>query len=164
MSYYISPSSQALDQALESWQWLDLKNKQVILVTAFADVFLSSSDGIWFLDTLEGNVKRLFETREDLERTLATEEAQDTYLMSPLIDFLIKSNIRLGTTQCYDFKLHPRVGGQIAHENIEPRDFVVALNLRGQLHEQVRHLKPGTKISGFKLTEEQPSKPWWKLW
>lgn len=164
MSYFISPSSQALERALESWHWLDLNGKQVILVTAFADVFLSSRDGIWFLDTLEGNIKRLFETREGLDEVLATEHGQDTYLMSPLIDFLVKSNIRLEPTQCYDFKLHPRVGGQIAHENVEARDFVVALNLRGQLHEQVRHLKPGTKISSFKLTDKQPLKPWWKLW
>lgn len=164
MSYFISPSAQALARALESWQWLDLNGKQVILVSAFGDVFLSSSDGLWFLDTLEGNVKRLFKSREDLEKALVTENGQDTYLMSPLIDFLVQSNIRLEPTQCYDFKLHPRVGGQIAHKNVEARDFVVALNLRGQLHAQVRHLKPGTKISAIALTDEQPPKPWWKLW
>jgi len=162
--YFINPTPQALERALESWQWLDLKNKQVFLVTAFADVFLSSNEGIWLLDTLEGNIKRLFATREDLERAIATEEAHDTYLMSSLIDFLIHTGITLGVTQCYDFKLHPRVGGQIAHENVEARDFVVALNLRGQLHEQVRHMRSGTKISGFKLAEEPTSKPWWKLW
>jgi hypothetical protein len=135
-----------------------------LLVTAFADVFLSAPDGIWILDTLEGNLKRLYATRDELEQALKTEEVEDTYLMAPLIDYLVKSGMALSDTQCYDFKVHPRLGGQIGHENVEIRSFVVALNLRGQLHEQVRHLKPGTRITGVQIDEEPQVKPWWKPW
>lgn len=164
MSYYISPSSSVLELALDSWQWLDLRNKKPILVTAFADIFLSASDGIWFLDTIEGNLKRVFDTREQLDQALATEEGQDKYLLSPFIDRAVRDGKSLSESQCYDFKLHPIVGGEVAYENIERMDFMVALNIRGQLHEQVQHMPPGTKISGVILADDKPSKPWWKFW
>jgi hypothetical protein len=164
MNYFIAPSAQAIESALESWQWLDLQGKNAMLVTAFADVFFSAPDAIWFLDTLEGKLRRVFGTREELERSLGTAEGQDHYLLSPFIDRAVREGLILSDSQCYDFKIHPIVGGQIVFENIERRDFKVALYLRGQLHDQVRHLKPGTKISGFKLAEEQARKPWWRLW
>ena len=154
MSYFISPSAEALASALDSWQWLDLRDKRVVLVTAFADVFLSSDNGIWFLDTLEGKLKREFDNREALDRSFSTEEGQDLYLLSPFVDRAIRDGLVLSTSQCYDFIHHPIIGGEIAYEDIERRDFVVALNLRGQLHDQTRHLKAGTKISGFKVAEE----------
>jgi hypothetical protein len=164
MSYFIQPSPEALGSALESWQWLDLRGKDVILVTAFADVFLSSDDGVWFLDTLEGKLKRVFENREALEVSLSTEDGQELYLLSPFIDRAIRDGLVLSESQCYDFKLHPAIGGEVAYENIERRDFMVALNLRGQLHDQVRHLQPGAKISGIKIADEKPKKSWWKVW
>ncbi len=164
MSYFINPNSSALESALDSWQWLALGSKEPFLVTAFADVFLASTDGVWFLDTLEGNLKRVFDTRDQLDDALATPEGQDLYLLSPFIDRAIHEGKALSESQCYDFKLHPVVGGAIAYENIERQDFMVALNLRGQLHEQVRHLKPGTRISKFTIADEKTKKPWWKLW
>lgn len=164
MSYFITPSPHALEAALDSWQWLPLPGKQVILVTAFADVFLSTDDGVWFLDTLEGNLQRLFNDREELKQALSTPEGQDKYLLSPFVDRAVRDGLSLNDSQCYDFKIHPVIGGKIAYENMERRDFIVALNLRGQIHEQVRHLKPGTKISSFKMVSEPPKRPWWKPW
>jgi hypothetical protein len=166
--YFINPSPASLARALDAWQWLALKGKQPLLVTAFADVFFTAPDGIWLLDTLEGDLKHLFGTQAELEQALKTEEMEDTYLMTPLIDHLLGMGMVASDTRCYDYKLHPRLGGQIHHDNIELRDFVVALHLRGQLHEQVRHLKPGTRITEVKLEGDAPkpqaAKPWWKRW
>ncbi|MBX9899297.1 MAG: DUF1851 domain-containing protein [Burkholderiaceae bacterium] len=164
MSYLISPTSLALESALDSWQWLDLGNKEPILVTAFADVFFSAPNGIWFLDTLEGKLKHVFDTREQLDNALSTEEGQDMYLLSPFVDRAIRDGQSLTESQCYDFKLHPVVGGEVVYENIQRLDFVVALNIRGQLYDQVRNLKPGTKITGFNFDDEKEQKPWWKFW
>jgi len=164
MSYFIQPSSEQLKRALDSWQWLPLKGKQPALVTAFADVFLLGTDGVWFLDTLEGKLKKEFETREQLEAELRTPEGQDLYLMSPFVDRALREGASLAENQCFDFKVHPVVGGAISYANIERRDFTVALNLRGQLHDQVRHLRPGTKISGFALSDEKQQRPWWRPW
>jgi hypothetical protein len=36
-------------------------------------------------------------------------------------------------------------------DNLLPTDFVVSLNMSGQIHHQVRNLPPGTKISQVKI-------------
>jgi hypothetical protein len=86
------------------------------------------------------------------------------YLLAPFIDRAIHEGNSLSESQCYDFLVLPVLGGAVAYENIERQDFEVALNLRGQIHDQVRHLKPGTKISRFTITDEKANKPWWKFW
>ena len=53
--------------------------------------------------------------------------------------------------QVLGFKVAPILGGAIVVENIEVIDFVVSVNLAGQLHQQVRNMPPGTRISGFTL-------------
>ena len=164
MSYFITPGKAALIDALESWQWIDFESRKPILMTAFADVFFSGHDGIWFLDTLEGVLRFVCQSREELETIFSTQEGQDTYLLSPLVDRAIRDEKRLGARHCYDFKLHPIVGGPIEYDNIEVQEFMVVLNLRGQLHDQVRDLPVGTKISKFVLLNDKTSKPWWKFW
>lgn len=149
MSYFISPSSETLKNALDSWQWIEFGDRTPILVTAFADVFFSAHDGIWFLDTLEGTLKHIFQSRGELEAELLTEEGQDLFLFSPFVDRAIREGNSLDESQCYDFLLNPIVGGTIEYDNVGRMNFLVALNIRGQLHDQVRHLLPGTKISKF---------------
>jgi len=51
----------------------------------------------------------------------------------------------------YSFKVPPVLGGQFDVPNIEVMHFVVTANLAGQLHQQIRELPPGTKISGFEM-------------
>jgi hypothetical protein len=41
------------------------------------------------------------------------------------------------------------LGGPIDLDNVGVLDFVVALSIAGQIHDQVRHLPPGTAISGI---------------
>src|SRR5206468_3529367 len=72
-------TSDQYEQALESWQWLDLAGKTPMFTSLFGDVFFSSGDGCWFLDS------------------------------------------------------------------------VVALNVAGQIHDQVRSLAPGTPIGKIEL-------------
>jgi hypothetical protein len=40
--------------------------------------------------------------------------------------------------------------------NVEVVDFLVALNLAGQIHRQIRELPPGTKITGFTVEGTAP--------
>jgi hypothetical protein len=133
-------------------------------VTAFADVCFEAVDGIWFLDTLEGKVKHLCHSREDLNSILSTEEGMDTYLLAGLAERAAREGCLLGDGECYDFKVHPILGGAIDYSNIEKQSFLVALHLRGQLHDQVRNLPAGTKISKIIFSEVKNPKPWWKLW
>ena len=163
MSFTITPSSESLARGLESWQWIGIGKAKPIMVTAFADVFFDAGGEIWFLDTLEGTFKKSHDSREELEAVLSTDSGKDLFLFGGFVEKAIHEGRGLAEGRCYDFKLHPKVGGAIQYENVEVQDFVVALNIRGQIHEQVRHLPEGTKISKFVVSNRQ-AKPWWKLW
>ena len=45
----------------------------------------------------------------------------------------------------------PILGGELSVSNIQVIDFVVSINILGQLHRQVRDLPPGTRISKFRF-------------
>jgi Domain of unknown function (DUF1851) len=165
MGSFIDPSPDTLSNALDGWRWLDIADKAPVLVTAFGDVFFEGKDGIWFLDTLDRKLKRVCDTRDDLHQLLRTEHGEDHYLFAPFVQRAEAEGHALGPDECYDFKVHPVVGGAVDMSNVEKRSFLVSLHLRGQLHEQVRHLPPGTKINSFTLVEDAPGKrKWWKLW
>jgi len=164
MTHSIEPRREDIRRALEDWQWIGIGDREPILVTAFADIFFSSADGIWFLDTLEGTFERTHDSREQLERALSAEEGRDHYLFGGFVDRAVESGLRLRPAECYDFKLHPKVGGAIEYENVEVRDFVVALSIRGQIHGQLRDLPDGTRISKFEIAGAPAPKPWWKRW
>jgi hypothetical protein len=151
---FIKPSPEDIARALESWGWLPIQSKEPVLVTAFGDIFLESSEGIWFLDTLEGNLVRVCNSMADLKKLLATEEAENHYLFAGFVERAHHEGMLLEESECYDFKLNPIVGGKIEYENIEPRNFVVAVNIAGQLHEQTKNMPPGTKITGFTIKDE----------
>lgn len=152
--FFIEPSPEDIARALESWGWLPIQSKKPVLVTAFGDIFLESSEGIWFLDTLEGNLVRVGDTIADLKNLLATEEAENHYLFAGFVERAQNEGMLLEGAECYDFKVNPIVGGKIEYENIEPRNFVVAVNIAGQLHEQTRAMLPGSKITGFTIEDE----------
>jgi len=151
--FFIQPSPEDIVRALESWHWLPISGKSVLRVTAFGDFFLQDQDGIWFLDTLEGKVSKICDSEVDLNVLLGTEEGQDHYLFAGFVERAVSEGMTLAAGQCYDFKLNPVVGGTIAYDNVGVSSFVVAVNLGGQLHDKVRHMAPGTKITGFKMSD-----------
>ncbi|SRR5882724_7931532 len=149
----ITPSREAIQRALESWQWLPIQSREPVLVTAFGDIFFAAKDGVWFLDTLEGTFQRVCSTRSELEELLATTEGEDRYCLAGFVERACREGMALRDGQCYDFTLHPVVGGKLEYANVQPRDFVVAVHIAGQLHEQVKQFPPGTKISRFVVNE-----------
>jgi hypothetical protein len=141
-------------RALESWSWLDLSNKEPIFASSFGDVFFSAEDGVWYLDTIEGTLDRTWPDVDALREELATRDGQDHYLLGGLVFGARERGLVLGEGQVYAFELPPVLGGAIAAEKMKTLSFVVAVNLAGQLHDQVRDLPPGSRISGVTLGEE----------
>ena len=54
------------------------------------------------------------------------------------------------------FVVPPVLGGKFDPDNVTVRDFVVALNISGQIHDQIRDLPPGTPIKGFTVDGRTP--------
>lgn len=139
------------DDALESWSFLDLVGKRALFASPFGDVFLQDEHGIWFLDVLAADLTQLWTDQHALSDTLNTRDGQEQYLMIGLASELDAAGVRPGASQVYGFATPPALGGAIAADNVEVIDFAVAINLLGQIHNQIRNLPPGTPISGVTL-------------
>jgi hypothetical protein len=141
-----------ITRALESWAWIGLGGKVPLFVSPFGDVFFRADDGIWWLDTLEGALTRPWITAEELNADLATPEGQDRYLLAGLAQGAERRGVVPTASQVYGFKIPPVLGGALDVDNVEVIDFVVAVNIAGQLHDQLRDIPPGAPISGFTVS------------
>ena len=130
--------------------------QDALFASLFGDVFFEAADGCWHLDTLNGEFARVWDSREAMEASLAAPEGQDHYLLGGLAMSAERSGITLDLSEVYDLAPPPILGGPLKVENIMKMDFVVALNIAGQIHDQVRGLPPGTKISGFTIDGQKP--------
>jgi len=134
-------------KATESRAWLDLAGKKPVFASASGDIFFSAADGFWWLDTLEGTLTRPWRTAEELRADLNTADSQDIYLLSTLAAEAERAGLTPGQDQVYDFKITPALGGPIEVGNIGVIDFVAGVNIAGQLHDELRGLPPGTRIT-----------------
>jgi hypothetical protein len=140
------------DLALASWGWVGLTDQVPMFTSLFGDVFLRApDDGWWDLDTIEGALTRVWDSQAALVETLSTDAGRDRYLLEALAGGAAARGLALGANDVYHFMPPPVVGGTFDIANIVVYDFAVAVGLSGQLHDQVRHLPPGTPISGFRV-------------
>jgi Domain of unknown function (DUF1851) len=93
-----------------------------------------------------------------LHADLETPHGQDEYLLSELGMAAADRGISLGTNQVYDFNPPPVLGGPTAAANLSATDFVVAVNIAGQIYEHVRDLPPGTRVTGVTVDHEPPKR------
>jgi hypothetical protein len=142
---------EAFAEALESWSWLPIAGKQPVLATLFGDTFLQDAEGYWFLDAAGGKLEKLASTKDELKAILSSAEGQDRYLLAGLAEAAEAKGLRLQPSEVFDFTKPPVLGGSFEVGNLSPNDFVVATNITGQIHDQVRNLPPGTKISNIKI-------------
>ena len=149
--FLIKPQQQEIIDGLEPWDWIDFEGKNPIAVTAFGDIFFDSSQGIFFLDTVSGQLDYVCQTKSDLEQLLNTRDGQDHYLMSELVLLARDNGLMLQDGQCYEFIIHPMLNGEIEISNLQVMDFKISLHITGQLVKQIKDLPVGTKISEIKL-------------
>jgi hypothetical protein len=140
-------------QALDGWRWLDgLEGLLPWFSSAFGDLFLVDPDGVvHYLDLIEGRVGPVWATRRECRTALATTEGLDTYLLAGLAEAAFAHGTVAGPGEVLAFTMPPVVGGAVHVDNLTTLDFVVAVDIAGQIHEQVRDLPPGTPISGFEI-------------
>lgn len=110
-------------------------------------MLLRAPDGFWWLDILEGTLTRPWTDTDAVRAAFADVEGQDSYLLAGLAHAAERRGLTLTADQVYDFQQPPILGGELIPDNIGVIDFVVGLNIAGQIHEQVRDLPPGTPIT-----------------
>ena len=126
-------------RGLAFWSWMGLDGKTPVLASLFGDVFLESSEGYWFLDTMEGSLECLWETKAELEAELATQDGEDRFLLGALaMAAASRRGLILEPDQVYAFVPHPLLSRRFDVDTIVVQSFVVAVCLSGQLHEQTQ--------------------------
>lgn len=140
-------------EALSSWAWLGgLAGMIPALTNVFGDVFLQGQDGSFsFLDTVGGRLDRVWSDAAALQADINNPQAQDEYLMIGLVHAADAAGLAPGDGQVLSFKVPPVLGGALDPENLEHADFVVAVNIAGQIHERVKTLSPATPITGLTI-------------
>jgi hypothetical protein len=137
------------EQAMESWRWIGLDGKVPVLSSLFGDLFLQGVDGYWFLDSMAGSLTRLWDDRDAVQAALDQPEGQDTYLLGGLALATERRGMILGPGEVYDLTPPPCLGGSFDPEHVTTADFVIAVNIAGQIHDQLRGVPPGTPITGL---------------
>lgn len=146
-------SQEEYAEALDSWTFADFAGKTPVFASLFGDVFFESAEECWLLDVVSGTFDRKWSNADELHAALQTEAGRDHYLLEPLVAAALEDEMRLGRSQVFDFTRPPVLGGAQAVENLEPTDFVVALNIAGQIHAQVLDLPPGAPVGEIKIEQ-----------
>lgn len=138
--------------ALEAWGWIGLGGLTVIAVSAFGEPFFRDRHGaIHQLDTLDGRLTKVAGSLSEFTAVLQEAAARDELLLAGLVSSAMDRGLILAPGECYDFRIAPILGGEISVDQIEKISFLVKLHIAGQLHDQVRHLAPGTRINSVTL-------------
>ncbi len=142
-------------RALESWSWAGVGGLGPRFTSLFGDVFLESRDGTWWhLDTFEGTLQQPWQNVDELRAALATEEGQDEWLIGGLaLGAYHRRGLRLDDNQVYAWAPPPIVTGSFEVDEIQVFDFVVVVNLAGQLHDQLRDKPEGFQVNEFRLAD-----------
>ncbi|MGW5753706.1 hypothetical protein [Nocardia rhamnosiphila] len=139
-------TSEQYRNALEDWAWIGLEGKEPIFTSPFGDIFFAAADGVWWLDTLYGELLCQWGSIEECTAELQTLEGQEEYLRAGLAAAAATQGLAPNESQIYDLA-HPAVlGGELEISNVQVMDFVTALGMAGQIHDQVRFIPEGTEI------------------
>ncbi|MFF2088422.1 hypothetical protein ACFVVM_31955 [Nocardia sp. NPDC058176] len=150
------------DHALQSWEWLGLDELRPMFASAFGDIFLDSPDGVRRLDIVDGTLTHHWHSLTDCTNELATPLGSQRYLRADLATELAATGLVPGPDQIYDFAHPPVFGGELTAANIQVMDFVTAVGMAGQIHDQARFIPEGAQVS---IVADQPSRRsrWRKL-
>ena len=142
-----------IEDALSSWRWLVPQPVRPLVMTAMGDLFLLDETGaVLFLDTINGKCETVAASQEEWEGKLADPRLTNEWFMTPLVLALRKTR-PLKQGQCYSPKRSPITGGSLEPDNFEPTNWSVHLAFSGGLHERVKDLPPGTKITKVNFTK-----------
>ncbi|MEV0245506.1 T6SS immunity protein Tdi1 domain-containing protein [Nocardia sp. NPDC050712] len=139
-------TTEQFESALAAWEWIGLTGKTALCASLFGDVFFDSEEGLWWLDTLNGELTRPWDNADDLEKELDTADGMEQYLLATLAADTAATGLVPAENEVYDFVQPPILGGELEVANVQVTDFVTALSIAGQIHGRVADLPPGAEI------------------
>lgn len=139
------------DEAISSWSWLIQADSRPLLISALGDVFLDMPLAIHFLNTFEGTLRPVAESRDAWKREMQNPQRVGEWFLPGFIEALRESGQMLKQGEVYSPTVPLVLGGTLSLENFTASHWRMHLHVLGQIHEQVRHLPPGTRINKIKI-------------
>lgn len=143
----------SIDEGLESWRWLVPNEVTFLALTAMGDLFLQEQDGsVWFMDTIEGKYYVVAESLEWWQAMLHDPAQVETWFLPQFLEQLRATGIVLKVGECFSATIPAILGGTFTPENWQPTSWRVHFWTLGQIHQQVKDLPQGTRITSIKYT------------
>lgn len=151
LSDYIIPL-EGLDvgELFGNWLWHVPSEAQPVLLTKFGDWFFTlPNEQLAFLDLLEGTVVPLDGCESESLTSQAFFDTNKERLSTDWVDVCRGHGLELESGQCYGWKVHPRIGGELTFSNIKVYSVRIYQSLTSQLLRQIMTGLQGRKITGF---------------
>ncbi|MFM2288454.1 MAG: hypothetical protein RL684_1597 [Pseudomonadota bacterium] len=117
------------------------------MVNRLGDLIIVLPDGsVSLFDVGDGKLTRLADSRDHFVQLIDEGDNANQWLAIPLVDACVAAGMRLGTEECYGFKIPPMLGGSYSIDNLEPTSLPVHYGLLADIHRQTRDLPDGTKL------------------
>lgn len=143
-------------EALGAWAWLVPDQFTIWLVTCFGDLIVILDDGsVHRLDVVLGTFTRLADDREGFEERLNEDGNAEAWLSIALVDDMADAGKVLGPGECFGFETPPVLGGGFTVDNAGPRGIEDYLQNCGWIHEQLRDIPDGERVS-LSIEEGRP--------
>lgn len=140
------------DALLDDWRWLVGSDVQLLLVSAFGDLFLRDRGGqVHWLETGAARYKPIAASVDEFQRNMQQRECADSWFSPEVVGDLITRGMRLQPNECYSYIKPPQLGGDLGIDNVETTDLEVHCSMFGQIAKQVKDLPPGAKIGKIKI-------------
>jgi hypothetical protein len=145
--YLIDQTGLDWQSLLAEWYWLLPPEFRVWMFTRTGDLFITVPDGsIHMLDVGAGTLKQVAENRDEFCSKMDEAGVADDWLMIPVVDHLVASNIGLGPGQCYSFRQLPVFGGTYRPENRMAFPIREHFGAWGSVHRQIADLPDGAEV------------------
>jgi hypothetical protein len=139
---------QTVDELLVDWRWLIGDEKRALMLTASGDVFLADAGGaVHWLETGAGTLTSVATDLDEFQAALREPKNREQWLLEPVILRLRAAGVRLGSGECYGYKILPVLGGDYHGDNRVPMTAKGHLGFTGYLHEKIKDLPDGTQIT-----------------
>jgi hypothetical protein len=144
---FIEVDDGKVDLLLEEWRWLVGPEAEILRITIFGDLFLSTPDGhVHWLDTGSGTYQEVACSVKEWGRE-AQARGPAWFHLKPLLD-LRETGAELAEDQVYSWIHPPMLGGEETAGNINLMDVQAHVSLMGRIAHAIKDLPPGTPVSG----------------
>jgi len=145
--YSCDPDAAALAEFRTAWSWCLPPAFEVLLVSAFGDVFFETEgDGIHWLNTGTAEIERVAADRDEFQAKLQSEEGFE-WLKPDLVDALEEAGKPRQADQCYTYAVLPIfAGGEYEPSNFKAVPAIEHFGVTAHIHRQIVGLPDGTEI------------------